>query len=121
MESDGTRRTLSQQTARHRQISAALSAYFTAKIDKIKAVPSDIDVIKCSCTVPRGYWFGLPLIHQRTPQLVELNELLIINFSDKVKVKHGTCIHCNTLYFSIKEDKYADSLRVCEKHSEAES
>lgn len=87
---------------------ATLSKHLKHKFDKIEAVPGRTLTVKCNCTVPRGYWFGMPLLIQRDPRLVRLDKLFIS--ADKVRINHGACTVCNTLYFT---EDHAFSDEVC--------
>lgn len=105
MESNGTGRVLSEPNTR------ALEARLKRKFDKIEAVPGRPNTVKCNCTVPRGYWFGMPLLIQRDPRLINLDQLFIS--AEKVRIHHGICAICNTLYFT---EDHADTVPICEQH-----
>ena len=81
-----------------KELAAALADYFG---DRDLAI-TEYDIIACPCTKPRGYWTGMPLILQRNPDPIRLTELLIINFVEKVYIRHATCPDCGKLY--IKEE-----------------
>lgn len=115
---DGIERRLKEKANRRREIANALASHLAkAKLNpqKIECIPgrsdgSTPDIIACGCHVPRGYWTGMPLIYQRDPRTIELNQLLVINFTDKVHIKHGVCPVCDTFYFTFKDDANVDSI-----------
>lgn len=109
---NATGRKLTEQATRALE---AVKQHFSKTFEKIECVSGY--VIKCNCTVPRGYWFGMPLLVQREPRIVQLDQLLILS---DVRIRHGTCIICNTLFFkelNQVKDEHADTSPICEQHS----